>query len=553
MFVAVLVWLDLGPFAIYPHTGFIDPWFYTGYFTNFSYLLAQRGFTYYVSRLPWILPGRAAFKIAGPELGSLLLCAMLVMVSGISVYWMVRWYYGHAPALLAAVALITNAYLMSAMGWQYPNGAAIAYASVALALYLRPHGKQTWNQSMAAAALTLSLFTNVAGAPMIVSLFLIPLWRCERSVKGLGRLLLSTLLGAAVAAALLCGISKGELGDARILKPQLDIWLTALNNPTYLSDTWGSGPQFLGTATRLFTPIFLLIFGPIFLRATPKPAPPAWPVYFSLFACCSLYAFQEFGLNRAGLRVPYVSCYMMVLVGCFIGILLGELWKSGLPEGRALRVALAFLAIVLPFVYNEMQRRPLQFPVIWTILVCVGVVAIALVIPASRRGPLARYAVCALLLVAVSLGPGTDDLSSGLGEQSSIHGSNLSAGPRAEAFRCILSIQDYLTSNTVPEWKLVFWADQDPTLDGLFRSAEALYVTGDSNLTQELTSGTGRLYPYNTTVVQFTAHPELLAEHTRLLAARGIGIDYDRRREFSYDGKTFTVALLDLKASGSSH
>ena len=104
-----------------------------------------------------------------------------------------------------------------------------------------------------------------------------------------------------------------------------------------------------------------------------------------------------------------------------------------------------------------------------------------------------------------------------------------------------------------PEWKLVFWVDKDEPLAYLFRSAVALYVTPSSDLTQELSSGAGRLYPYNTTVVQLTAHPGRLAEHTKLLASRGIGVEYDRRTEFSYSGQRFTVALQDLTAITSSH
>lgn len=56
-----MLWMAFGPFVIYPPSGFIDPWIYTGYFTNFHYLVAHNGFTYYVSRLPSILPGRLAF------------------------------------------------------------------------------------------------------------------------------------------------------------------------------------------------------------------------------------------------------------------------------------------------------------------------------------------------------------------------------------------------------------------------------------------------------------------------------------------------------------
>lgn len=551
-FGTVLSWVAFGPFAIYPPAGFIDPWFYTGYFTNFSYLLLQRGFTYYVSRLPWILPGRAAFGIASPEFASLLLCAAIVTISAVSVYYMVRWYYGHPSAILAALALITNPDFMSTTGWQYPDGAAIAYATVALALYLRPHGSPGWNDSLAAAALTLSAFTNVAGAPLIVSLFLIPLWRCRHSAKELRRLLLCTLAGAGVTTVLLCGVSNSVLGDARIFKPQLDIWLTALHNPTYLSDTWGSGPGFLMHARRLFTPLFLLIFGPVLLLASRKPAASVWPVYFALLTCCSIYAFQEFVLNRAGLRVPYVSSYMMVLVACFVGMVLGELWKSRQPSRPAVAFsALAILAIVLPFVYNEMRLRSLHHRV-WPILFCVGIAAVVLAILDRGPKPFARYAISALVLIAVSAGPAADDLVfSGLGDRQSIHGWNLSAGPRAASFRCLLNIQDYLKSNIDPQWKLVFWIDKDEPLNGLFRSAVALYVTQDSDLAHELSSGSGRLYPYNTTVVQMTAHPERLAEHKKLFASRGINVDYERRTELSYGDYRFTVALQDLKAQSS--
>src|SRR5690242_9716994 len=68
-----LAFLLLGPYSNYGPAGFLDPWFYTGYFTNFAYLVRQFGPTYFVSRLPWILPGLAAFAVAPPETASVLL------------------------------------------------------------------------------------------------------------------------------------------------------------------------------------------------------------------------------------------------------------------------------------------------------------------------------------------------------------------------------------------------------------------------------------------------------------------------------------------------
>src|SRR5215831_5031319 len=98
--VGSLLFLLAGPYSNYGAAGLLDPWFYTGYFTNFSYLVRQFGPTYFVSRLPWILPGVAAFRVAPPEAASVLLNLAIVTVSAVSLYWAVRWHYGR-PAGIA--------------------------------------------------------------------------------------------------------------------------------------------------------------------------------------------------------------------------------------------------------------------------------------------------------------------------------------------------------------------------------------------------------------------------------------------------------------------
>ena len=183
-FAVVILWLMFGPYALFPPAGYIDPWFYPGYFMNFSYLLNHYGVTYYVSRLPWIVPGLAAFATTSPQVASLLLCAAIVTVTAVSLYWSVRWYYGRVPAVLAAVALATNPYFMSTASWHYPDGPALTYAMVALALYVRPRGGK-WNSVLAAGFLALSGFTNMSGGPMILPPLVIPSWLNRHSLKGL--------------------------------------------------------------------------------------------------------------------------------------------------------------------------------------------------------------------------------------------------------------------------------------------------------------------------------------------------------------------------------
>lgn len=556
VFGAVLLWLAYGPFAIYAPAGFVDPWLYTGYFRNFSYLLEHHGFTYYVSRLPWIIPGRIAFSASSPEFASLLLCAAIVTVSGMALYWTVRWHYGTGPAVIAALALITNAYFMSAAGWQYPDGAAIAYAMVAIALYLKPNGNQEWNGFLAASALTLSGFTNMTGATMILSLLVIPLLRWRHSSKKLVRQVLCALAGVGLTTLLLMVVSKRVFGDARIFKPQFDQALYTMHHPTYLPDMWGTGPAFLLTAVRLFTPAFLLVFVPVLLIAVRKPSTVAWSVYFAFLTCCAAYVLQEFKLHQAILRVPYASSYMMVPVSGLIGVALGELWnhkKAGKTSTTIAAVTLAILTLALPCIYNVWPLMT-NSPGLWAKLAAIGVAAIVLAILIRWSLPILSYAACVLVLIAVSGGSGRDaHLTDGLGEKK-IFRSNLSDGPRAEAFRCLTNLQDYVTINVDSGRDVVFWCDpaETPPVNHLFVSAAALFLTNCLDLTKELSTGSGRLFLGNMTVVHLTTHSDRLRDHLPLLASRGVGAKHERRTELSHAGERFSVELHDLTVLADS-
>jgi hypothetical protein len=353
---------------------------------------------------------------------------------------------------------------------------------------------------------------------------------------------------------LLMAVSKSMLGDARVFKPQFDMWISIVQHPNYLPDMWGTGPGFLVTAVRLFTPLFLLVFGPVLLKAVRKPSPIAWPCYFGLLTCSLLVAFQEFLMHRVSLRVPFVSSYMLILVFCFAGVVLGELWnyKKASPAVRNVAAtALAILTSALPFVYGVLRpggRPAATGEPVWTMLACLGIAAIILAILGFRRGFPFQCGAAALVLIAISAGPGMDpNIGAGLGQQKIIHASNLWSGPDAATFQCLMKFEDYLKSQVDdPKWDLIFWWDQDEPLAALFNSAESLYVSGHIDVGEKLSQGSGRLYLLNTMMVHLTSHPERIAERTKLMASRGIGVGYQRHMDFMYAGTNFTVTVQDL-------
>jgi hypothetical protein len=550
---AAMLWMALGPFVIYPPSGYIDPWIYTGYFTNFHHLMAHKGLTYYVSRLPWILPGRLAFAIARPEVASLLLCGGIVAVSAVSLYWMVRWYYGRAPAVLASVMLVTNPYFMASAGWQYPDGAAIAYATAGMALYLRPTGSRRWNSFWAAAMLLLSGATNMAGGPMILAVLVFPLWRCRHSVKEFLKEAVCSVAGAAAAAYVLTRLSQRMFGLTNFLWPQIQQTLRAAQTPGYLAGEWGSGPGFLLEALRLFTPAFLLVFGLVLLVAIRKPAAAAWPAYLALLVCCAFYSFVEFVLHGVALRVFYHSSYMQVVVLGFAGVALGETWRRTPGSGKFRAVWAAWLAAAGIALCLAFSSRFLVVPNGrgWSTLAAVGAAAIVLAVLARWPKLPVQHLTCALLMAAVFLGPALDYGTWFVwASPKLVHGSNLTATANAAAFRRLMDLENYVKSHVEMPRALLFWWEDDEPHSPLFTSGAMLFLCSHENVEQGLATGdVGRLYDlfgYSTTIVHLTSHPERIAQRAQMMVARGVLVDNERRTAIEYGGGPFTVVLQDV-------
>ena len=230
-FLASLLFVLLGPYVNYSPIGDIDPWLYTGFFTNPSYLIHHFGGTYYFSRLPWTIPGLIAFHLATPVVASIFLNACLVATSSLSLYFAIRWHYGTVPALLASVALAVNPWFFSSVAWDYPDGPAIAYGFLAAAFALRPHGSRAFNTVLMAACLALSGFTNMSGGPMVLSILIFPLWRSRRSLLELVREGVYIAIGVAGTTLALAPVSRLVLGYWMFFMPQINLARYELGTP----------------------------------------------------------------------------------------------------------------------------------------------------------------------------------------------------------------------------------------------------------------------------------------------------------------------------------
>jgi hypothetical protein len=112
----------------------IDPYLYLGFFRNFSHHIVVFGATYYATRLPFIIPGYICYKIFPPLVANYVLHLGFYYVALFSLYFILRMAVNRRVALLTAVLMGFYPYFMAAVGWDYIDGAGIAYSLLTILL-----------------------------------------------------------------------------------------------------------------------------------------------------------------------------------------------------------------------------------------------------------------------------------------------------------------------------------------------------------------------------------------------------------------------------------
>lgn len=119
-------------------SGTVDPWLYHAYFHRFpEFVSTLYPGTYYGTRLGWIVPGFAVYSIFPPHVANLVLHVGLFYVALAGIYGTVASLADRNSALFSAVAFGTFWQALIPMGWDYPDGAVMAYSAVALACVAR--------------------------------------------------------------------------------------------------------------------------------------------------------------------------------------------------------------------------------------------------------------------------------------------------------------------------------------------------------------------------------------------------------------------------------
>ena len=216
--------------AIYSPAGYLDPWIYYGYMKHLvPFKTSLFPGTYYGSRLSWVLPGALVHSILRPVPANYVLHLTVFFTAVFSVYWLLKEAFDRRIAILSAICLALYPYFWAAVGWDYVDGAGIAYYLLAMALLFaavsRKNNRNRWllvGAGMAYAGLIYSNIVWMAFSPGFLGLYL---WRAPgrlttwKTVKHAFRFLLWFGIGLAVVSAILGVINWRLEGGIRFYSP----------------------------------------------------------------------------------------------------------------------------------------------------------------------------------------------------------------------------------------------------------------------------------------------------------------------------------------------
>ena len=174
---------------LYTPLRFTDPWYYLGYFrTLLDFKRDLFPDAYFGSRLSWILPGFLVHRLFSPLPANFILHAGVHLLASLSFFAILRRIAGERAAFLSTLLFSLNPWLWAATGWDYVNGAGIAYMLCTMAWLTAAGGRDARKRLLlfaagaGMAAMVYAHFLWLSLAPLLVLYYagLAWTWRSER-------------------------------------------------------------------------------------------------------------------------------------------------------------------------------------------------------------------------------------------------------------------------------------------------------------------------------------------------------------------------------------
>jgi hypothetical protein len=267
---AVYVWTKS---PLYVPFGTIDPWLYTALWTNFDQIYDAFPGTYYISRIPWIVPGAVLNGIFGARTASLVLHTAYFVGGGVLFYVLCRRWLGVFAAAIGYVALIGSQMYFNAHRWDYQEGGVLTYmiGAYSFSLVRTPSPRLravslAFGGAFAAAMVTTRVIdaAHLVGLPLLYFALTVELpWRAR--LKQFGRDVAAFAAGAG-ALLLACGVFAKSHGEEFLFfMPQVRVVRSTSGGYNQIPvDAW------LPLSPYFWAPLFVIVFAAVVLVLGPK-------------------------------------------------------------------------------------------------------------------------------------------------------------------------------------------------------------------------------------------------------------------------------------------
>lgn len=398
---------------IFTAVGYVDPWVYFGYFRDLIALKNDSviGAHYYGSRLSWLLPGFVAHRFLKPESASIVLHLGVYYTAVFSLYVTLRRTVGRRAALTAALLLGGYSFFRTAAGWDYVDGAGIAYCLLTVALLSRA--------ADGASAQISCLAAGAAAAAMVhanlVCLALCPLfglyWLALPRIRGAatksaaaanppipaaGDALGWFLAGAALLTALLCLVNYWICGTWLFFLPSLRfaVQSAAAPNPwAELATNWLPRAKWLVLPAAMFAAVAGTSFAAL-RRGRVLTYGVAFGALFAI--ACVLWAALEW-TGAPVLQLSYYASYLLPWLFLALGAELSPLLEGLSPPAFAVAVVACAAGFPLPLWGFGVWKQLAAAFGLWLPLALGALLLPALLLrmPARAALALALFALCA--------------------------------------------------------------------------------------------------------------------------------------------------------------
>jgi hypothetical protein len=333
---------------------YLDPWVYTGFFLSLPAHLEHWGFTYYSTRLSWILPGFAAHRLLPPLAANY----TLHLAFFYALLWVTSRFLasgaGRHVAMLGTLLVAWSPAILMAIGWDYVDGAGILYLMATLLCIERAlSGSHAAAWSVAAGCAVACLLTaNVVLVLLLpacgIFLFLRArgsgaAWRLRPLAAALG----AALAGAIVTLAVFAAVNRGLGGQWLFLTPSFQFAVRMLPAP----NPWRSARFSWQQVVWLVAPACAGA-GAILSLAARAERDRAFsrPVQAAFLTAAATWVIMDSMTTTALLQHRYYVSYLVPLALVALPLQAGQLtavrgWRAALTVELAVYAALAIVHV----------------------------------------------------------------------------------------------------------------------------------------------------------------------------------------------------------------